>query len=162
MFPGVRQQYYKFKSSCGFKLQNNLTTAGRRLYQCMNSNVRCSAEDGSLDKDSNVASSNISLYDAQVLYCVAPAMGHNKVCYPFFFHMLCLFHIAILLISTNLDACLSVNFFTLCSRYMQNVMELLVIFQIALWYDLIQPMAYILCILCHLLVFFDSIMVIYL
>lgn len=135
MFPGVRQQYYKFKSSRGFKL----TTVGTRFYRCMNSNVRCSAEDvgvsisysGGFEKDSNVASSDISLYDARVLYCVAPAMGHNKVCYAFFFLMLCLYHIAILFISINLDASLSVNFFTLSSRYMQNVTELLIIFQIS-------------------------------
>ncbi|XP_008808492.1 histone deacetylase 14 [Phoenix dactylifera] len=89
-FPGIRQQHYKFKSSCAFKLQNNLTTVGRRFYHCMNSNVRCSAEDvgvsisysGGLEKDSNLASSNISLYDARVLYCVAPAMGHNKESHP--------------------------------------------------------------------------------
>nr|XP_010930662.1 histone deacetylase 14 isoform X1 [Elaeis guineensis] len=82
IFPGVRQQYYKFKSSCGFKLQNNLTTVGRRFCQCMNSNVRCSAEDVGLEKDSNVASSDISFYDARVLYCVSPAMGHNKESHP--------------------------------------------------------------------------------
>lgn len=138
MFPGVRQQYYKFKSSRGFKLENNLTTVGRRLHRCMNSSVRCSAEDvgvsisysGGFEKDANVASSNIALYDARVLYCVAPAMGHNKVCYAFFFLMLCLYHVAFLFISINLDACLSVNFFTLSSTYMQNVTELLIVFQI--------------------------------
>lgn len=87
MFPAIRQQCDKFKSGCGFKFENNLTIVGRRFYQYMNSNARCSAEDVGVsasyfEKNSNVASSNILLYDAHVIYCVAPAMGHNKESHP--------------------------------------------------------------------------------
>lgn len=34
---------------------------------------------GGIDKELDVASSRKPFYDARVLYCVAAAMGHNKV-----------------------------------------------------------------------------------
>ncbi|XP_072966497.1 histone deacetylase 10, chloroplastic isoform X2 [Typha angustifolia] len=90
MYPLVGRQCYMLKGCYRLNPEKNLMTSGRRFCECVRSTVRCSLKDDGasfpvsdgVKKDSDAASSNVLLHDARVLYCVAPAMGHNKESHP--------------------------------------------------------------------------------
>lgn len=83
MFPLIRRHCYLLEGCCRLHSEKNLASVARRFYRSLRSCVRCSAKDdvASIDGEKKPYSipSDVLLRDAQVLYSVAPAMGHNKV-----------------------------------------------------------------------------------
>lgn len=89
LFPSIGKHAYKLKRLCWLSLGKEATAARIKFYQDTRSNSRYSAThnvasvscSSGIGKDS-VTPSSIPLQHARILYCVAPATGHNKESHP--------------------------------------------------------------------------------
>lgn len=77
----------RLKNHYGVELQNKVLVLGRGFYEHPRSKMTWSSKNHgtsiscSIDneKDTFALPSNVELSEAHILYCAAPAMGHNQV-----------------------------------------------------------------------------------
>ncbi|XP_077214348.1 histone deacetylase 14 isoform X2 [Tasmannia lanceolata] len=89
LFPLMSHRMCKLKNRCSFVRGNKILVLGRsvckhprsRLNCCLGNNEESPYFSTGVENDPLV-SSNIKLSDARVIYCAAPAMGHNQESHP--------------------------------------------------------------------------------
>lgn len=76
------KQACKLRHLCGWCSANGTTPTGRHVYKHIGSGYRAHFSCSSEIKMGTHIYPNIPIQDARVLYCVAPAIGHNKESHP--------------------------------------------------------------------------------